>query len=349
MVSAIDRLKAFARAAAAPVSSMERRIVAATGLPVVWEAARDPVHAAVAGALAPAAAAEDFAALAVGFDRLFAEKEFCGTGYRTYRVAHEALMAPMERAAAVADGRVAEACLARYADWWARNKSDPAAAAVYARALTVAGYVWRGSGCAESVAAEGWDKLRDYCGQARGVLAHAGPRGRRHWLWRQADFTLTFAAWGCEAEDEGLLLPSFAAVQTLDPHEFGIYDDRALHLLPRWSGSLAAVDRFARASADRTAAQFGELLYARIYDTVLGYEDPETTLVDAGRLLRGFGDWFERFPGQALANRYAAHAHAFGDFATLETLFRDGLREIHPGHWFDRDQPIEAWRAVAAR
>ena len=346
MATAIEQLKAFARAAAAPLSSLERRILAETGLPALWEAKPDPIRAALTAELLPHAAADDFPALSAAFDRLFAEKSFCGTGYRTYRIAHEMLLAHIENAALGSNPSIAEAALPPYAQWWQQDRTNPAAAAIYARALTTAGYTWRGTGWAEHVDDTAWDKLRDYCGQARAVLAHAGPAGRRHWLWRQADFTLTFVAWGCEAEDEDMLLPSFAAVQTLDPHEFGIYDDRAIHLLPRWAGSISAVDQFARASADRTAAQFGELLYAPVYDNVLGFEDPESTKVDADRLLRGFADWHKRFPGQALANRYAAHAHAFGNYETVEHLFRHVLREVHINHWFDRDQPLEAWRTI---
>jgi hypothetical protein len=346
MGTAIERLKAFARAAVQPLTSLERRILAETGLPVVWEGAADPMFAKLRRELEPMAHADDYAGLAAAFDQLFAEKRFCGNGYRTYRAAYELLLARIETAAASGDPALAETELASYDSWWQQDRSNVGAAAIYARALTAVGYAWRGAGWATEVDEAHWAKLRDYCGQARAVLAHAGPQGRKHWLWRQADFTLTFVAWGCNAEDEDMLLPTFAGVQTLDPHEFGIYDDRALHLLPRWAGNFTAIDQFARASADRTAAQFGDLLYARIYDNILGFEDPESTLVDPVRLMRGFADWYQRFPSQALANRHAAHANAFGDDATVEHLFRTTLREIHPAHWFDHDQPLESWRRI---
>ena len=61
MATAIERLKAFARAAAAPLSSLERRILAETGLPAVWEAQPDPIRATQTARLMPHAAADDFA------------------------------------------------------------------------------------------------------------------------------------------------------------------------------------------------------------------------------------------------------------------------------------------------
>ena len=333
MASALERLRAFARGAAAPLSGVERSIVAETGLPIVSGPVRDPLHVAVQAPLLPLAERGDVAGLAAAFDHLFTAKSFTGSGYRTYRIAHELMLLP------AGDDHTANFAIC--ADRWQRDRTDPVAASIYAAALLA-------EGCAADRDDANMGDLRAACGQARRVLAFAGPRSRRHWIWRQADFKLTFAAWVAGIEDEDLLLPAFAAVQTLDPHEFGIYDERAGQLLPRWTGDVTAVDRFARAAADRTAAQFGDLLYARIYDVVLSHEDPASTSVDPARLLAAFADWYERFPGQPLANRYAAHAHACGDLATLEHLFRGPLREIHPAHWFDRDQPLDAWRSIAS-
>ena len=180
MTSAIEHLKAFARAAAAPLSSLDRRLLAETGLPVVWDAMPDPIHAALTAELLPLSDADDLAGLAAAFDRMFAEKKFCGHGYRTYRVAQELMLSRNDVATTAADPLIAEKSLAPYADWWQRDRTDPAAAAIYARALTATGYAWRGAGWADSVDPASWDKLRDYCGHARSVLAHAGPRGRRH-------------------------------------------------------------------------------------------------------------------------------------------------------------------------
>ena len=341
MSSAIERLRAFARAAVAPLTPIDRRIVAETGLPVVYEAAIDPIQAAVQADLRPLLAAGNFPCAARAFDRLFAEKAFTGTGYRTYRVAYDLLLAPLDLGALES--------LPAYADWWLSDRSNPAAAACHARALLAVGHDALDVAGDDIGLAGSWRTVREHCGLARRVLAHAGPQGRRHWMWRQADLAVTFSAWAAEAEDEAMLLPAFAALQTLDPHEFGIYDDRAMQLLPCWTGTIDAMDRFARASADRTAAQFGDLLYARIYDRVFSEFDPEQTNVDPGRFLAALGDWYQRFPSQPLANRYASHAHAFGDVALVEHLFRGPLREIYPAHWLDRDQPLEAWYQISGR
>ena len=349
MTSAIERLKAMARTAKAPSSSLESRIMAETALPVVYDPAPEGLQATTERRLSPLAEASDFGGLTKAFDRLFARRTFCSNGYRSYRVAQAMLLASIDKtpeACGVAD---AERMLAPYRQWWLRDRGNPAAAAVLAHALLGSGFASGDLAMDQTGADIAMARLRTACGEARSVLAHAGPLGRLHWLWRQADFSLTYLAWSCGIEDEALLVPTFAAVQVLDPHEFGIYDDRAMHLSPGQAGDVAAVERFACAAAKRTRAQFGDLLYARIYDTVLEYEDAEQTRVDPDRLMAGFADWYARFPGQALANRYAAHAHASGDYATLRGLFRNEIREIQPAHWFDSDQPLEAWRSVAKR
>jgi hypothetical protein len=344
MGSAIERLKALAASPATPLPALDRRILAETGLPTVIEPDLDPAQAAIEAELGPLVEAGNFAAVALAFDHLFSARTLCGNGYRGYRVAQSILLSPIELAADDGDAAAGAIALKAYRRWWMRDRTDPAAAAIYARALVTDQYPSRESAdLSEKVLIAA---LRTNCREARRALAYAGPNGRKHWLWRQADFTVTFAAWSCGIEDEDLLRPSFLAVQKLDPHEFSIYDDRAVHLLPQWGGSLAAVDRLARSAADRTRAQFGDLLYARIYDTVLDFQDPETTKVDPERLLAAFSEWYARFPSQALANRYAAHAHTFGDTATLRQLFRSAIREIQPEHWFDNEQPIAAWRAA---
>jgi hypothetical protein len=350
MTTAFERLKAIALAAATPLTSLERRITAETGLPVVWDAMPDPIHDAVARQLMASTRQGHPEDHARAFDQHFAAQTFCGNGYRTYRVVQDVMMTPVETAAMAADPARIAAELKPYAAWWRQDRSSPAAAGAYARALTTAGCALAGGATADASARSPsmatLAGLRDTCTEARSVLAHAARDGRRHWLWRQADFVLTFVAWNAGCEEDNALLPSFAAVQTLDAHEFGIYDDRAVHLLPRWAGGVGAVDAFARAAADRTAARFGDLLYARIYDNVLGFEDPEATQIDVDRFLGGFSDWQQRFPSQPLANRYAAHAHAFGRDALVTDLFRRSLREIHPSHWFDHLQPLDAWRAA---
>ena len=338
----------MAETAFVPLSSLESRILSETGMTVVFEPEPDAVQAEIEARLAPLATAGDLGPLAEAFDALYAARTFSGTGYRTYRIAQSMMLDPIE-AAATDSPKAAQRAMQRYRKWWLGDRTNPAAAATYARALITNGYPVSVHDTADASVEAILASLKDACGEARRVLAHAGPNGRKHWLWRQADFTLTFVAWSCGMEDEDALQPAFAAVQKLDPFEFGIYDDRAGHLLPHWAGSMGAIDKLARAAASRTTARFGDLLYARIYDTVLGFEDAEATKVDPARFLAALGDWYERFPSQALANRYAAHAHAFGDYGTLRALFRGAVREIQPSHWFDNDQPLEAWRAVSKK
>lgn len=345
MSNALEKLKALARTVAAPLNGRDARIWAETGLPVLRGGSPDPVAEALKADMQPLLARGDFTALAAAFDAAFAEKAFTPRGYRTYRAAHELLMAPIEDAAY--DAEAMAEVLPVYERWWLAERGDPAAAAMYATALAMAGLSQCGDGTAETVSDEGLRDLVAFTHQARSVLNHAGARGRAHWLWRKADMFIAFAVCSAGVDETDTLLPAFAAVQTLDPLEFGVYDDRTLQLLPRWFGSFGQLEVFAKAAADRTAAQFGDLLYARIYDCVLMHEDVEDTHLDGSRLMRGFADWMQRFPSQPLANRAAAHAHVLGDMGALDELFRRHIAEIHVETWFDDKQPLQAWREVS--
>ncbi len=345
MTSSIELLTTYAATATAPRHETERRIMAETGLHVAWHSDTDLDHQRLMLDLLPAAAACDHARLAAAFDDHAGRKKFLGNGFRTYRVVQSVLMAPLEDALLVSEAAPMRAALAALEGWWRANRTDPAAAACYARALTIKAHASLLDRVPEPDMPD--HDPASLVHRARTVLAHAAPAGRRHWLWQQADYALTFVAWTLDLESQDALQPSFDALQIMDPFEFGIYDDRAVHLLPQWAGG-GDIEVFARAAVDRTAAEFGDLLYTRIYDTVLGFEDPETTRIDVDRFLRGFADWMARFPSQPLANRYAAHAHAFGRGDIVADLFGTTLREIHPSQWFDLAQPLEAWHAAAS-
>jgi hypothetical protein len=340
MASAIERLKSLAANAVAPTHVMERRILAETGLQVAHYAEPKADHVALTQALLPLTMANDLPALACAFTAHFDAPRFCSTGFRTYRIVQAILMASMEEAALSSDQTELARALAALEAWWLRDRNDPAAAASFARGLTIAANATHAALGAPSTAVE-------YCHKARAILAHAAPTGRNHWLWRQADIAATALAWTLGLDDEDALLPAFTAIQALDPYEFGIYDDRTAHLLHQWTVNRESLEVFACASADRTADRFGDLLYARIYDTVLRYEDPETTRIDIDRFFSGFTEWQNLFPSQPLINRHAAHAHAFGDHGRVADLFRNALRQVHLSHWFYHAQPLDAWRDAA--
>jgi hypothetical protein len=338
MPSVMRRLKAVAQSAQAPADANERAIVAETGLPVVLEVAPDLVRAGVAAELQTYLYADDFPQIAVAFDRLFAKKAFCDNGFRTYRVVEDLLLARISATDPTNSGP--------FKTWWQRDPTEPVAAAMVTRVMFV-----DCEGQFEALVGENYERhwqpyRHNACLEARKVLSRVPIAKRDHWLWRKADAHVAYQEWDAGIEPWSNQEDTFAALQALDPYEFGIYDTRATETLERRSALDAVIMVLAADAADRTAARFGQTLFARVYDCAIrrGYFDE---YADRDRAMVGFKDWYRRFPTQSLANCYAAHAHRLQRTTVLAKLFREDLTEIQPEHWLHPRQPLEAWRSIS--
>jgi hypothetical protein len=345
MSSAIEKLRAIlARATDTPNGSY-KRFTATTGIPIVSDPLSPADQVELEFDLAPLVAVHDFDALTARYNELFASKATFANGYRKYLSVHHALMRPI--ADAEYDPQLCEALLPLYTNHWMRDKTSPAACGLLADALINTGYAYRGTGYAADVSDAQWKMLMDFCRQAKKILDKADPGTREtNRIWTSAKHAYTFIACGVELERPGDLADTFEMAVATDPLEVRMYDNRVNQLLPRWFGSYEAIEVFARQSMSRTGPAYGTMMYARIYDSIADVEPLDQTLMDYELLKTSFWDWFERFPGQALANRFAAHADRHGDVKTLRTLFNGYISEIQPHVWFGERQPLAAWDAA---
>jgi hypothetical protein len=345
MSSAIDKLRAILARATDTPNSAFKRFTATTGIPVMFDPLLPADQAELEAELAPFVAAHDLPALTQKYATLFASKATFANGYRKYLSVHHAMMQSIS--SAEYDPQLCEALLPIYVNHWLTDKTSPTACGLLADAMINTGYAYRGSSYAADVSDAQWAMLIDFCRQARQILDKADPATReQNRIWTSAKHAYTFIACGVSLERPGDLADTFEAAVATDPLEMRLYDNRVNQLLPRWFGSYEAIEVFARQSMSRTGAAYGTMLYARIYDSIADVEPLDQTLMDYELLKASFWDWFERFPSQALANRFAAHADRQGDVATLRTLFNGYISEIQPHVWFGERQPLAAWDAA---
>jgi hypothetical protein len=345
MASAIDKLRAILARATDTPSAAYQRFSAASGIPVVAHPEPLADHADFEAVLSPLVHAGDLPQLTAIYDQNFASMATFANGYRKYLSAHHALMRPITDAEY--DAQLCEALLPIYEAHWQANPRSPSACGLLSDALINTGYAYRGSSVAVDVSNAQWSLLMDFCRRAKRVLESADPATREtNRIWVTAKHAYTFVSCGVELERPGDLEATFEAAVATDPLEVRLYDNRVNQLLPRWFGSYEQIEVFARQSMSRTHAHYGMMLYARIYDSIADVEPLDQTLMDYELMKTAFWDWFERFPGQALANRFAAHADRQGDIATLRTLFNGYISEIQPHVWFGERQPLAAWDAA---
>ncbi len=339
----IDELRRLCEARS-NIGAHDRRLSAASGLTIIYQAERAPDIVALDRQLKALVAKQGLAELAAICRQTFQDHRRLSNGRSACEMAFEALLAPIE---GTSDPEEREANLEAYEAWWQQDQSNPAAAGVFALALAMTGFAYRGEDWAGDVSDSQWALLRDFSSRAEAVLGRADKGRSSCWLWNRCNMHVSFVAYGIAEATSYEVAAAFDATMHLDPLEVGIYAERVNQLLPRWGGSFEALEQFARQSYATTRRELGAELYARVYDTIVRYEDPKETLIDYFLLRDGFDDWLQRVPSQALANRFAAHAHAAQDIATLTRLFQGTIVEIHPLHWFNPQQPLLAWEAVS--
>lgn len=326
------------------IDDLDRKLVANSGLTVVHEARPADDIIKLRRQLTALLEQHDLARIAGLCERLVSTRQRLSNGRSASEMAIEALLAPIEKLERPEDR---EATLPIYEAWWQKGRGDPVAAGAYAYALAATGLAYRGEDWACDVTESQWVLLRDFANRAQAVVERAGEARTSSWIWNRCSMRVLFVAFGVSEASEHEVARAFEATMRLDPLEVGLYEERVYHLLPRWGGSFEALEQFARQCYATTRGQLGSEMYARIYDIIVRYEEPDATLLDYSLMCEGFSNWLQRVPSQALANRYAAHAHAHRDIGTLTHLFTQTITEIHPRHWFAPRQPSLAWEAVS--
>jgi hypothetical protein len=228
----------------------------------------------------------------------------------------------------------AEARLVAFEAAWTASKCSPFMAALYGIALANTGYCYRGTEVAGNVSQSGWDMLHSYNEQAHDVFLMAADRCADSPFWHRALYSIGLAD-GCSPEQ---LARRFERALVFDSCDIDIHTNRAYQLLPRWHGSFAELEQFAKASVVRTRAELGTSIYARIYASLTSMEVIPSTKANWPKLKQGYEDWLSLVPNQWVMNSYANMANAFDDNFTLHQILTKRMTEYHPSAWDGPEQ-----------
>lgn len=202
-----------------------------------------------------------------------------------------------------------------------RAASPDSEAARLSEAMFWRAYGWhaRGQGVARGVAPEGWALFRERLGKARALLEDVDatcPATASTRLWVATDL----------GAPDAELRPLFNAAVARFPEYQNLYTAMSRHHEPRWGGSAAAFDAFAREAARTTARFEGLGLYARLYWTVdHEYGQPFTnepgSRPDWLTLRQGFEDLLAHYPNsQSIRVQFMSVACRSNDSALYRRL-----------------------------
>lgn len=168
-------------------------------------------------------------------------------------------------------------------------------------------YAWdaRGRGYARTVSEEGWQLFKERNIKARDALERVPRDQIKCGAW----YALRIRVGRHTGEPTSKLWTVFEEGTKRFPRYHSIYFSAAEMLLPKWGGSFEEFERFARRSAEQTAAYEGEGMYARLFWIFDDADELDPKKVNWKRVLKGYADLNSRFPNSWWnANRHASAA-----------------------------------------
>lgn len=175
-------------------------------------------------------------------------------------------------------------------------------------------WAWRGSGFADTVTEEGWERFRENLEAAESLAGALDEEGCRSAALFSAWITLGMGRGYDRKEMEDLLRRGLEA----DPRYHPVYANYAYYLLPRWHGSAREVERFARDSIKHAAGFEDEGMYARVAHWTARYEGWDTMRDDYSfdyeLIARGF---------RRLMDAYGETDYLLSGFAKLACIYED--------------------------
>lgn len=277
------------------------------------------------------------------YERAFDSKETIGDHARCYALAEPvATLAWDDPEIPLARAKLK---LKLYEQTYAETGQSAAAGALYAKALLEIAYLHRGANWLHALSGTGGEYLAQHAELARDVFADTAVRAADCPLWYRARFQCGPSE-GCEADE---LQQRFEDALRFDAAEQGLYIDRAMQLLPRWYGSFAELEAFARRANADAPSELGGSLYARIYCAIARAEHLPDTSADWSCLKDSLEAWYEATRSQHMLNAYAAIADLFGDEDTLARLLETRITSFYPQAWFSAEQAADVFSRLTLR
>lgn len=219
--------------------------------------------------------------------------------------------------------------LARLQQWVKLRPESITARVALAQSLLRWAWVARGNNSSQEVPEDGFPLFFKRLSEVRAVLDAAAGLRTMCPQWFSVMLVLGRSQqWNLKQMQDVL-----ARGQQFAPDYQSIDQNMAHYLLPKWYGKPGDTDKFARAAADQTGGDEGDLLYFQIVSSVLNRNN-EGSLgkeMDWPRLERGHAVLVRQFgETRATRNDYAYMAGRCGDFATLRAQLQFNWRRLGP-------------------
>ena len=248
-------------------------------------------------------------------------------------------------------------------DWIRKYPGSINAHLAYAHMLLEKAWSIRGWGYTNTVAPESWKPFHEQVEKARAYLMEHEKIGISDPRWNNMIVGIANLQEISETEYEALANTALER----HPDYYPIYFEIMLHHAPKWGGSAAAIEKFARESVVRSRSKEGEGMYARIYwyASQSQYDSSlfQSSSVDWLEMKQGIDDVLKSFPDQWNINNFAKFAcfardkektkeligqmssepirDAWGNDATFEYC-RDWVLAGQPGSENDSSHQIDA-------
>lgn len=204
--------------------------------------------------------------------------------------------------------------------WLAAFPGSSTAQLARAKALISMAWGARGGGYAGTVERKNWVVFDEHMERARVHLEAQKSIASRDPHWYELMSQIAYAQQWPEAR--------FAAISseglTREPLFYQTYFAAIDYHAPKWGGSAAAIERFARDAVQRTKATEGFGMYARIYwyasQTQYGDRLFGESIVDWDTMKRGIDDVLKAYPDSWNTNNFARFACLSGDKAKAAQL-----------------------------
>jgi hypothetical protein len=246
-------------------------------------------------------------------------------------------------------------------------RNDPYLAGVVALAHVDIGWIWRGTGWETTLAPVNRQRWAAHFDRAAALLAP----------FDNTQVNSPFlAATSCamlqgNRTDTIVVANDYERLINLDPMDSRHLRALGNHMLPRWSGSYAALELEARRTASRTEPIWGAGGYTWVYFDAIANDEQACAQVDVEFFLDGLHDIVNTRPTQEMINLLASYCSVAlcnglglcerADLPRLQIaeaadwLIRDHLYELHPLIWahaadgFDNNARITSPSRFAAR
>jgi Domain of unknown function (DUF4034) len=209
--------------------------------------------------------------------------------------------------------------------WTQQHPRSSLAHSMHAEVLMAVAWSYRGTGFANTVPPQAWAEFRTHVQRA---VDHMVKHADTALSTSEGHVTMLnvgrAAGWTHERQ--------WAIAQAglkLSPHDDRLYLKMVLSLLPKWGGSGQQVDRFINEAVERTKAERGLELYARLYHEAAVGQYGAALFAESGadwsRMKQGFEDLLGRHADPFNVNRFAYYACLAQDKpTTLDLMGRLG-------------------------